>query len=471
VSQQHVLDLRGSDILRAPDDRVVGAPADEQVSVGVEVAVILGVEEAPVIDRAAQARVLSGHLLAAHADPARLAGAEDFTAGPADFELDPGQRLADRGQPGPHRRVRRLQGGAVVLRPEEGDGRTGLGEPVGVDEIYLRPFPQRPLDERGRHRSAAVGQRPQRRHGLVFRAVHDPGEHRRDHHRAGHLLLPHRAQPLTRGEVLENQGPAPGVQIGDHVRDGGDVIRRNADQSRFRLAGRCELDRPQHVGDQVLVPEQHALGLRRGAAGVDDDRDRVLPGPVPAGRGIAGRGIAGRGVAGPRVADLSAIDVRLGQPGVGGHRVESGPLEVREQIGVRDPQRLRVLGQQGVQLTLAEPVVEGNQRHPRARGGEQRDREGGTVHRQVDDGLRPALAHQRGPGVRPRRQLGGGDPAGLAAGQDTVTESVHGHVEQQRQVHGSILAQSEAGSGLAAWITSGLPSSASVPPPALVHST
>src|SRR6202020_3231847 len=111
VPQQDVLDLGGGDVLGAADDRVVGASADEQVAVGVEEAVIPGVEEAPVVDRAAQARVLGRHLRAAHADPAGLTGAEGFAAGAADFQFDPGQRPADRGEPCPYRRVPRLDGG------------------------------------------------------------------------------------------------------------------------------------------------------------------------------------------------------------------------------------------------------------------------------------------------------------------------------------------------------------------------
>ena len=256
----------------------------------------------------------------------------------------------------------------MILRPEQRDGRTRLGEAVRVDEIDVRPFPQRPLDERGRHRGAAVGKRAQRRHGPVLVAVDDPGEHRRDHHRAGDLFLPHHPKPLTGGEGLEHEGAAPGVEIGDHVRDGGDMIRRDADQGRFLFSGRGELHRAQHVGDQVLVAEQHSLGLRRGAAGVNDDGGCVL--------------------AGRAVADLAAVGARLRQPGVGGHRVDSGSLEVRERTGAGDPERLLMPGEQRVQLPVAQPVVERDERHPCPRRGEQRDREGGTVHVQVDDGLR-----------------------------------------------------------------------------------
>jgi hypothetical protein len=93
VSEQNVLDLRGSDVLRTPDDRVVGAPADKQVTVLIQVTVIPGVEEAAVVDRAPQARVLGGYLTAAHEDPACLPGAEDLAARAADFKVDPGSGL------------------------------------------------------------------------------------------------------------------------------------------------------------------------------------------------------------------------------------------------------------------------------------------------------------------------------------------------------------------------------------------
>ena len=303
----------------------------------------------------------------------------------------------------------------MIFRPEQRDGRTRLGEAVRVDEIDVRPFPQRPLDERGRHRGAAVGKRAQRRHGPVLVAVDDPGEHRRDHHRAGDLFLPHHPKPLTGGEGLEHEGAAPGVEIGDHVRDGGDMIRRDADQGRFLFSGRGEFHRAQHVGDQVLVAQQHALGVRCGAAGVNDDGGCVLDGRA--------------------VVDLAAVGARLRQPGVGGYRVDPGSLKVRERTGARDPERLLMPGEQRVQLPLAQPVVERDERHPCPRRGEQRDGEGGTVHVQVDDGLRSALAHQPGPGVRSLGKLGRGHPAGLAPGQDALAEPVGGHVEQQRQTH------------------------------------
>ena len=277
VPQQDVLDLRGSDVLGAPDDRVVGTPADEQV---------------------ARPRRGSRHPWCRRSPGRRPRGPGPRTprtparrarrSGPvwrAPRTSPPGPRISSSipgsGLPTEDSRARtagsrRVQRGAMILRPEQRDGRTGLGEPVRVDEIDLGPLPQCPLDERGRHRRAAVGERSQRRHRLVLRAVDDPGEHRRHHHRAGDFLLPHRAKPLTGGESLEHEGAAARVEIGDHVRDGGDVIRRDADEGRLLLAGRRELHRPEHVGDQVLVPEQHALGLRGGAAGVDDDGGRVL---------------------------------------------------------------------------------------------------------------------------------------------------------------------------------------------------
>jgi hypothetical protein len=163
------------------------------------------------------------------------------------------------------------------------------------------------------------------------------------------------------------------------------------------------------------MTQQHALGLRRRAAGVDDDRGRVL--------------------ASPRVADLAAIDARLRQPRVGGHPVDSSSLQVRQRTGIRDPQRLRVPGQQGVYLSLPQSVVQRDQRHSGARGGEQGDREGRAVHRQIDDGLGAMVTHKRGPGMRPCGKLGSGEPARLTPDQDTGAEHVSGHVEQHRQAH------------------------------------
>ena len=48
---------------------------------------------------------------------------------------------------------------AVVVGPEHGDrARAGLGEAVGVDEVDVGQQLQRPLDDRARHRPAAVGE-------------------------------------------------------------------------------------------------------------------------------------------------------------------------------------------------------------------------------------------------------------------------------------------------------------------------
>ncbi len=132
----------------------------------------------------------------------------------------------------------------------------------------------------------------------------------------------------------------------------------------------------------------------------------------------------------PRSARVSASHV------AGGHRVESGQLEGRQRAGPGDPQRLRVLSQQRVELPLPQPVVERDQRHSRPGGREQRDREGRTVDIKVDEGVGRVLADQRGPRVGAPGKLGGGDPAGPAPGHDAGAESVSGHVKQQGQAHG-----------------------------------
>jgi len=115
VGEQHVLDLRRSDVLPAPDDRVVGAALDEQVAVRIEPAPVPGGEPAAGVQRARPA-VLAGDLIAADEHQAGLPGPERRAVVPADLELDPGQCPAHGPEPVAHRLVVRRQRRPVVLR-------------------------------------------------------------------------------------------------------------------------------------------------------------------------------------------------------------------------------------------------------------------------------------------------------------------------------------------------------------------
>src|SRR5262245_11198255 len=68
VAEQHLLDLRGGDVLAAPDDRVVAAALDEQVALVVERAPVPGREPALCVERVLPAGVLARDLLAPDPD-------------------------------------------------------------------------------------------------------------------------------------------------------------------------------------------------------------------------------------------------------------------------------------------------------------------------------------------------------------------------------------------------------------------
>src|SRR3546814_2696335 len=63
-----------------------------------------------------------------------------------------------RTQAGTLEGVLALVGRAVVLRAEDGNGGTGLGQTVGVDEVECRPQVHGSLDDRARHGGTAVGE-------------------------------------------------------------------------------------------------------------------------------------------------------------------------------------------------------------------------------------------------------------------------------------------------------------------------
>ena len=78
VGEQRVLDLRGTDVLAAADDRVVGAALAEQVAVDVEPAAVAGVEPAVGVGLRLDVGVRTAHLVAPDLD---LAGRVDAEVG------------------------------------------------------------------------------------------------------------------------------------------------------------------------------------------------------------------------------------------------------------------------------------------------------------------------------------------------------------------------------------------------------
>jgi len=193
--------------LRAPDDRVVHPALDEEETLLVQPAVVPGEEEPPSIHHRAPARVLAGHLVTADPDLAAAPRREHRPGAVPDLQLDAGNRQTRGGQPGAAGPVPRGQRGAVLVGPQHGDGRAGLGQAVGVDEIDLGPHPQGALDDRQRHLGAAIGQ------GLPRAASTGRGG-------AGPEAAPHRRPPTgaatataqrpdTPRHVRSTRGPRP----------------------------------------------------------------------------------------------------------------------------------------------------------------------------------------------------------------------------------------------------------------------
>src|SRR5699024_2050386 len=137
VLDDDLLDLGRGDVLPASDDRVVGTTLDEDETLVVHVAAILGREPTVLVETGAALKVLASDLWSAHHDVSGRASGHGGAEFVVDLDLHARQRTADGAESGPHGRVVAVECGPVVLRPEDGDRRRGLGEPVRVDESGL----------------------------------------------------------------------------------------------------------------------------------------------------------------------------------------------------------------------------------------------------------------------------------------------------------------------------------------------
>ena len=304
--------------------------------------------------------------------------------------------------------------------PEHRDRRARLGQPVGVDEVDLRPVVHRALDHADGHRRAAVGQRLQRGHRPVRVRLDDPREHRRHHQCVSHALAPHQLQPLLTGELLEHDAPTSRIQVRDRVRDRRDVIGRNAHQRGIAGLGPPELDRAQHIADQILVTQQDALRRRRRAAGVDDHRRRVHL--------LRHRTLVVRRIGPVRRA-------RRVQPLLRREHRQPEPLQKGVEPLLGDHDGTHVLEQQHLELLGAQPVVQRHQRNTSSSRREQRRGEARAVHVQVDQGLRVPLTQERRPADSESPQILGGVPGAMAPHQQAVAVAISRHVEKHRQIH------------------------------------
>ncbi len=225
---------------------------------------------------------------------ARLDG---HAEGVADLDGEGGQRAAHRAEPVPHVWVARGDRLAVVLGTEDGDGGAGLGQPVRVDQAHVGQLFEGPLDQGHRHAAPAIGQMAQRGQLLVAldEDLEDAPEHGRHHHGVGDGLRGGQVHPGLGRELGQvDQAPAR-PHRGQHGRDAGDVVRRDAHQGGVVGVGPHELDRLEHVAGEVAMAQHGGLGLPRRPAG-EEQHGRVLGVAVAQGGG----GTVGHQELGPR---------------------------------------------------------------------------------------------------------------------------------------------------------------------------
>src|SRR5581483_7775636 len=118
---------------------------------------------------------------------------------------------------------------AVILRPEDGEGRGRLGLPEGVDEAHgARQTLDRPPDHRKRHGRPAVGQDLEAREvpSLEIGLVEELLEHRRDDEGVGDALALDEIEPGPRLELRLDDEPPARPERGHHVGGAGDVVER-----------------------------------------------------------------------------------------------------------------------------------------------------------------------------------------------------------------------------------------------------
>ena len=269
----------------------------------------------------------------------------DFGAvGVDDADLDAGDGSSDRREAVLEQGLVGVEREAVVVGAEERDGAAGLGEAVGVDEVGLGHEVQGAFEDRGVHAGAAVREVPQGGDagvGVGFHDLDDPGEHRGDHGRVGDALTPGDLDPFLGGEAREGHDAPADVGGAQHRGDARDVERRHRHDRGFVLAGAGELERVEHVREQLVVAQHRGLRRRRRATREQQHRGRL-----------------------GRAGELA----RVGEVGVDpARRCDHRGLETRDEL---------------VELRVGQPEVQRRVAHPRPRRTEQR---GGHDRRQRVD--------------------------------------------------------------------------------------
>lgn len=163
------------------------------------------------------------------------------------------------------------------------------------------------------------------------------------------------------------------------------------------------------------MPQRDDLRLRRGPAGVEEDRGRVV-------RDIEGR-------------------QRLRRPRHGQEVVETEDLITAGDLVavalLHDDQRASEVGDQLREHLVAEPVVDRHERDARTDRGEEHLRVARAVPAQVDHLGRVTLGDDRRPAASGGDDVGMGEPGLAATESDSITEPGFDHVQQEPDAHDS----------------------------------
>src|SRR5215472_4183093 len=131
---QHALDLGRRDVLAAANDRVVRSTLYEDEAGLVDITLVPGGKPACALGSAATFEVFAGHLRAAYYDPPHLPRRAGIALRITNLDLDAGQRSTNRTYARPDDGIVAVHGGAMVLRPEDGNRGRRFCQPVCIDE-------------------------------------------------------------------------------------------------------------------------------------------------------------------------------------------------------------------------------------------------------------------------------------------------------------------------------------------------
>src|SRR5690606_33880061 len=159
--------------------------------------------------------VFTGNLRASHPQFTLLADPDGVVLGVSNHDLDAGNRTSDGTETGSHVGVTARERVTVIVGPEQGDRRTGLGETVGVDETDPGKRAQCGFEGGQWPTGAAVRQRLQRGYVCLgsVEGVDYHVQHRGYHHRRRGAGAARDVEPSLCIELREVDDAAAGVDV------------------------------------------------------------------------------------------------------------------------------------------------------------------------------------------------------------------------------------------------------------------